>query len=183
MARQATTGLRTPIHTSLPVAPTDGQEIRYLADAANGIVWDLRYRAASASPYKWEVIGGSPLTASDDTGITTASAAYIDGSPAISIIAPLAGDYMIAHGMGQIDHTGADYAQSATQVNGTDGLGGTGVQEWGNSGNAVSSAAIERRVNAVTLSTTIKQRYKSNSGVASARFFRRWLRAMPVRVG
>src|SRR5262252_441821 len=50
-----------PLYTSLPASPVDGQVIDYLADATNGVVWRLRYRAASSSSYKWEFIGGPPL--------------------------------------------------------------------------------------------------------------------------
>ena len=44
--------------TSLPSSPIDGQECYYLADATAGVIWHLRYRAASASAYKWELVGG-----------------------------------------------------------------------------------------------------------------------------
>lgn len=41
--------------TSLPANPVDGQEIYFLADSTNGIIWHLRYRVASS---KWEYVGG-----------------------------------------------------------------------------------------------------------------------------
>jgi hypothetical protein len=49
--------------SSLPSSPYDGQEIYYSADPTNGVIWHLRYRSASAPPYKWELVGGPPLTA------------------------------------------------------------------------------------------------------------------------
>jgi hypothetical protein len=96
MARQIAPGFRTPIHTSLPASPVDGQEIRYLADAANGVIWTLRYRAGSSSAYKWEFVGGSPLIASLAAGspaFSSTSWAYVGSAPSIAI--PLAGDYLI----------------------------------------------------------------------------------------
>jgi hypothetical protein len=93
---------RIGIVTALPGSPVDGQEIYYLADATNGIVWHLRYRAFQAngttpnpSAYKWEFLGGAPLRANVDTDQTfTAAATYVDAAtvgPQITL--PLAGDY------------------------------------------------------------------------------------------
>jgi hypothetical protein len=92
-------GVGGPIYTSLPVSPGDGQEIRFLADAANGVVWNLRYRAASASIYKWEFVGGSALYAETVTNQNFASFSpnawgSIPNDPAITV--PLAGDYIVS---------------------------------------------------------------------------------------
>jgi len=73
---KASRGPKTPILTALPAVTNadDGLEINYLADAANGIVWRLRYRAFQAdgvtpnpSAYKWEYIGGPPLRFANGT--------------------------------------------------------------------------------------------------------------------
>jgi hypothetical protein len=51
--------------TSLPTtgpsggALVDGQECRYLADATNGVVWNLKYKSSAS---KWYFIGGSSLS-------------------------------------------------------------------------------------------------------------------------
>ena len=90
--------LRPPLVTALPGAPVDGQEIYYLADAANGITWHLRYRAASASTYKWETIGGGPLYAEDLNSGSVSGGTYADIATAPSLVLPLAGDYFIAFG-------------------------------------------------------------------------------------
>lgn len=88
-----------PHVTSLPVSPIDGQECKYLADATNGIVWHLRYRAASASTYKWEYVGGSGLYTAwsgdqsltvDNAGGTWRTYAFL---PSLSV--PFAGDYTV----------------------------------------------------------------------------------------
>lgn len=84
--------LPTPV-TTLPTAPTDGQEVYYVANATDGVTWHLRYRAASASAYKWEFVGGNDLRALGTTwaGNIGAAIANIPGGPSIS--APLSGDY------------------------------------------------------------------------------------------
>jgi len=83
--------------TSLPSSPTDGQEVYYVADATNGVVWHLRYRAGSSSSYKWEFVGGAELRAEVATGETVAvGASYIDfATVGPTVTAPLAGDYNI----------------------------------------------------------------------------------------
>lgn len=87
----------TKVYTSLPTSPDDGQELRFLADATNGVIWNLRYRAASASTYKWEFIGGQRLRALNSgahlnfstTGVGTYAA--VTNGPTLAV--PLAGDY------------------------------------------------------------------------------------------
>lgn len=88
-----------PVVTSLPGSPVDGQEVYYQADAgAPGIIWHLRYRAASPSLDKWECLGGAPLHASVDAAETTAATAYTGTQPATagpSITLPIPGTYDI----------------------------------------------------------------------------------------
>jgi hypothetical protein len=81
----------------LPASPVNGQEVYYLADAANGIVWHLRYRADSPLAYKWEVLGGSPLSAMGGGGTATTTAFSVPATP-VSVTVPLSGIYQIEHG-------------------------------------------------------------------------------------
>ena len=48
--------------TALPATPFDEQQIVYLADATDGVLWPFVYRSGSASDLKWEAAGPSPLT-------------------------------------------------------------------------------------------------------------------------
>lgn len=86
--------------STLPSSPVNGQEIYYQADGTNGVIWHLRYRAASASAYKWEFVGGGALTVS--TGAQVSNPTYptantwVDIGAAVSLPAlPLAGDYWV----------------------------------------------------------------------------------------
>lgn len=85
------------IVTSLPGSPTDGQEIYYVANTTNGVIWHLRYRSASASIYKWEFVGGPPLyseTLVQDDIVATGST-FVDASgPNLTV--PLSGEYLIS---------------------------------------------------------------------------------------
>jgi|GEM_PF-5745902 hypothetical protein len=94
---------RVPLVTVLPANPVDGQEVYFLADATNGVIWRLRYRAYQAdgttpnpSTFKWEVVGGAPLLSATDTTIRQLPAGtttYTALTGALSITVPLAGDY------------------------------------------------------------------------------------------
>ena len=87
--------LRPPAVSSLPASPVDGQECYFTADAANGVQWHLRYRAAASGPYKWEVIGGASLYAEVAAQQpVTGGGAFADPATAgPQITVPLAGDY------------------------------------------------------------------------------------------
>jgi hypothetical protein len=86
-----------PLVTSLPASPVDGQEVYYVADATNGVIWHLRYRAAAPGSYKWEMVGGSGLYVWDpaSTGNGAIQNAWTDGTDGAkpTITLPLAGDY------------------------------------------------------------------------------------------
>lgn len=173
--------LEPPV-TSLPATPQDGQVITYTADATNGISWLLRYRAASASAYKWEFVGGPPLFAEVTADETTASTSYTNlATTGPTVTVPLAGDYdvQIAHacyftaGSGQmlssyaIGVTAAVDADSAITAS-----GGTGFTD---------SASRKRRKTALAAATALQMKYRVTAGTGS--FNRRWIEALPVRVG
>jgi hypothetical protein len=93
-------GMGPPLVTSLPSNPLDGQEVYYLADAANGIIWHLRYRAASTSAYKWEIVGQPPPLFADWRGTSSGGAGYVAVPAAFTRVAlPLAGDYDVKAGL------------------------------------------------------------------------------------
>lgn len=87
--------------STLPASPVSGQEIYYQASgsmAASGITWHLRYNASSSSAYKWEFLGGSRLVSQDNAQAGPAAPSantWFDVGTAISITAPLSGDYLI----------------------------------------------------------------------------------------
>ena len=82
----------------MPVAPFDGQRVVFLADAAKGVVWDLVYRAASPSAYKWEAARGGALVAwvpgPATRGVASAIGDFVVPGP--SVVVPRAGDYVVA---------------------------------------------------------------------------------------
>jgi hypothetical protein len=110
-----------PVVTSLPASPADGQEVYYLADATNGVLWHLKYRAGSSSAYKWEFVGGSPLESYSSANAQTTgggslwSSQLSDGTSIVGVDLPLAGDYL-AEWNGMVGRAAAATTQTGIGV-------------------------------------------------------------------
>lgn len=172
-----------PLVTSLPSAPIDGQEIRYVADATNGVIWNLRYRAASSSLYKWEFVGGAPLSASTISGITgtISSTSFVSASGGnISVSLPLAGDYWTTTTILGTNNTGG-----AWWMGGLDGPGSTIVDQFcarlmTSSANYFQNGAASI-LRTFTSSGTVDMKYRVTSGIAT--IAERGFSLTPIRVG
>ena len=162
------------IGTSLPASPTDGQEYFYIADAANGIVWHLRYRAASSSPYKWEFVGGAALN-SDFLGAQSAAiGSWGSGLPQIAV--PRAGDYQ--------------FTFSATATPSAAGLIGLALYTSGvfvdtqSASQALAGEQILGRADVPQLAVPAGTVYQHGFYTAvAATFQRRYISVRPVRIG
>lgn len=176
-----------PLVTGLPAIPSDGQEICYQADAANGVVWRARYNAASASPYKWEIVGfGDGLRSQVDADQPTSSAAFVDLATAgPSVVVPLAGDYIIEFGCGMYTSTGAglsafmSFAMGATAAVSIDGIW---YQPSSNVGPQEITMQRSRKKTGILAGTAIVAKY-SSPGATTFNFNNRWMVVKPVRVG
>lgn len=173
--------------TSLPDNPTNGQEIFY--QAAQGVVWRLRYRSASPSDYKWEFLGGPALKVegvggrSYNTWESTSSVNYTTlTTPGPAVTVPLSGEY---------DVTG--YAQARQNTNGN-GAGiliwktGDGSPTWSTADSQIvtlgnySGSLSARRTLTMAGGDTTELRYASSQATSSAQFYNRSLYVTPVRV-
>ena len=122
--------------TAFPGSPVDGQQFDLIQDETIGVVWRFRYRAASASAYKWEFVGGPPLgtfTTADALTLYGANTAWflVPGGPSYTI--KRAGDYHI-----QINGGGS--VGSGSFMNGVS-VAGAYQTTSGTASNARSSAA------------------------------------------
>lgn len=169
--------------TALPPNPYDGQEVYFSADPTNGVNWHLRYRAASASAYKWEFVGGPPLTAQEDTDRDTGSTTFVELGTALRITAPLAGDYMAWH------TARCGYVAGGPGVGGTDATlylngvdTGAFASVWNDVAGVLSTAANAKRITVTTAGHVVDQRGKAPAGTTS-RFGRRSMSLTPIRVG
>jgi Repeat of unknown function (DUF5907)/Collagen triple helix repeat (20 copies) len=82
--------------TTLPASPIDGQEAILVDSVTNpSWQWRFRYNASSTSAYKWEFIGGAPITGIQiaPINVTLPSSALPLNTP--TVIVPRAGEYQI----------------------------------------------------------------------------------------
>lgn len=175
-----------PRVSSLPASPVDGQECCYVADATNGVLWHLCYNAASASAYKWEFVGGSPLLAESYALVST----YTTGSPAftfgpalaaLQITLPLAGDWIVQHAVNlqvvaNVNDWRAALFLSGSQI-GTGAMGATSTTMYG------ANLVQEQMRPGLTASTVLDVRITTNVASSTCQVYDRSLRAQPVRVG
>jgi hypothetical protein len=172
--------------TSLPGSPVDAQEVYYVADATNGVIWHLRYNAGSASAYKWEFVGGPNLYAEVQTGEGTASATFADlATVGPSITVPLAGDYLVSIGVRINATTAAVYGRMSFAVGGTaaavnDSAEATSINGTSGLYDYMSAFQTTRKL-AVAAAAAIVAKY--NAGGATATFQNRRLLVAPIRVG
>lgn len=176
--------LAAPVVTVLPSNPQDGQAIDYLADATNGVVWRLKYRAASASGSKWEFVGGPPMYDAVDTNESTASATYVDlATVGPSITVPLAGDYIFdLSSQITTSTTSAAFAMASLKIGAAATVDNDAIQDQTPVA-AAATRSMARRIkrNVSAASTVCKLQYRSSTGTAT--FGRRALQITPVRVG
>jgi hypothetical protein len=183
----------TSFVTTLPASPVDGQEVYYQSTTAGtgggatdtmatvGAVWHLRYRAASASAYKWEVVGASPMQVGVDASETTTSTSYAalaTAGPAITL--PLAGDYLVSvaartYGTTQNGSGYMSYDKGATGALDIDGFG------WDNEiVNGSSDYRYVSRKQSGLSAVTLTAKYRTSAGTSY--FYRRSLTITPIRV-
>lgn len=166
--------------SSLPGSPADGQEVYYLADGTNGIIWHLRYRAAASGSYKWEFLGGSDLVhmvdASEATGTANTWVNLATNGPLITL--PLAGDY-------DIDVSARALADTATQ-HCYIGLAYGDTSPFAQFISYINASGYvmlgsPRRITGASAAAVLKERYYANT--TGLQFAVRILKVRPVRVG
>jgi hypothetical protein len=169
--------------TTPPVSPVDGDLWDFPADATNGVIWRFRYRAASASAYKWEFIGGPPLTAfiAADETIATANAWTDLPTVGPQVAVPRAGDYW-AWG-----HVTMNNATAGTTLllgitlnagNPLDPLQASANAAVANYG--VALAISGGRISGAATSDQIRMRYWANN--ANLHGLKRSISVLPIRV-
>lgn len=173
-----------PLVSVLPSNPFDGQEIYYqsAAMAANGEIFHLRYRAASASGNKWESISGSKLVTQGVSGSTTSATPTPVGT---GITVPLAGDYDVEWG-GMFGRTISTewnhiymYAGDGTRV--TQGLYWTRATT-GAADLQIPMSGIER-IAGIAAGAVWKHRIANSNAAGQVNLNGGWIAMKPVRVG
>lgn len=177
--------------TDLPSDPRDKQEVFYLADGANGVVWHLAYRANAPSSPKWVYLGGPPLFAHVPDFESRTSATYGDlATVGPSITLPLAGDYDFEYGATTYSNpntAGMWAARMSLSIGGAAAVDADAMwleHEGTDAASEMISVAetTRRRKTGLAASDAVVAKYASD-GVADRYWFERWLAVRPVRVG
>jgi hypothetical protein len=153
--------------TTLPASPVDGQEA-ILVDSVTSpsYTWRFRYNAGGGT-YKWEFVGGAPMTMAVDASQSTASATLVDlATVGPSLTVPRAGIYSVQASCGLAQGAGGPTYSAGFQVINTDivantMLNGAGAG-WAGSAFGLSYSAT------VTAGTTFKMQYFTASAVATS---------------
>ena len=174
-----------PVLIALPASPVSGQEISYLADATNGVVWRLKYRSASASVYKWEFIGGPPLFAEVTANEATSSTTYVALATAGPVVTlPLAGDYDVAVGAQIISGAAAGAVASMSYDIGATAAVQADAAELSSTftgGDRIQGNVMRERRKTGLAAVALTAKYRTSA--ANGTFNSRWMRVTPVRVG
>lgn len=176
-----------PRVTALPASPYDGQECYFVANAANGVLWHLRYNAASSSPLKWEVVGGPPLY-NEYLSLETFNSFGANAWGGITVndpqvVVPLAGDY-IARQNATLTANAQGTLFLGTRVGATDPSTLTSTWVYNDPDHISGGAPVteRRKLLAVPAGTTIRQRYQTSNAANLSRGAAA-LEVEPVRVG
>lgn len=176
---------QTPLVTTLPASPVDAQEVYLQADATNGVIWELRYNAGSASAYKWEFIGGSPLynevTADDSIDSTTYGEIATHG-PAIPL--PRIGDYDVTIGANFYNlAAGTQQVYYSFALSGVAGAvdGDAIVASLTSAGGPGRGNYMRAKRKTFTTVQTVVAQYRVQSA-AGGHVFDRWMSIRPIRL-
>jgi hypothetical protein len=172
-----------PFVTALPITANNGDEIRFLADDANGIVWHLRYRSSAPSDYRWEFIGGSSLfdVVDTDEAISSGYAVYKDlGTAGPTVTVPAAGEYRLRLGV-RIMHSGTDVCAMGWETDSTAASDANAIYTNVNGSGSRVHHSREYDTLEFVAGDVVTAKYLTNSGTAN--FVHRTMSLIPVRVG
>lgn len=172
------------VSTTMPSVRYDGMLVTLIADATAGIEWVFRFRAASASAYPWEFVGGAPLRSTIDTGETCSSATYTNlatNGPAIA--APRPGEYECIFGVEAV-LAATTNAFAAIAIDGVSATDATRIAFTNLVATPTLVASSSRAVPIAVLAAgdIVKIQYRGNSATTQTFEFR-WIWLRPLRVG
>lgn len=172
-----------PYVTSLPTPPFDGFEVFYAANATTGVIWHLRYRAGGGT-YKWEHVGGGPLSAEVQTDATATATSY--GAPATgtagpAITIPLAGDYVVSFGGGSLNSSALDLSFISPTRGSATAVDTDAIRHGEAAANQENTSARSVLMTGLTATQAVTLQYRVTGGTMTTR--NRWVQLLPRRVG
>ena len=169
--------------TKLSETATDGDECYALADATNGVMLRLRFRAASTSPYRWERVGGPPLFHNLLTAETqTATGAWGDlATVGPTVTVPFAGDYLVSCSSRAINTNAAGQRSHMGVAQGAGTPAQFGVQDIAATNQQATVSHVGHLLTGIAALTELRARYFSVSNGTTFDF--RTLTVTTVRLG
>lgn len=134
------------IGLALPNTPDDGQEFNLVVE--DGLVWKVRYRAASSLPYKWEFVGGGAHAGVEATDVNAAGA----HGPTLGL--PYDGIFVVTYGHETYISGGAGDSTLTLRQNGA-GVSGPADGSGGDPGVHYSEDAADRHASLLTVAEVI----------------------------
>lgn len=178
---------RPALVTSLPSSPTDGDEVYYLADATNSVIWHLRYRSAAPGSYKWEFVGGGRKRSELFTpGSTTSTSAVDFPGAGLAVTAPLKGDYHVEFHTIYGHNVGTAFGIIAVKVGAAAALVDQGVLAQTEVANCNVAITTTVDLTVPAASTVLKMQYWTASNtmtINNAVGNSAYMMVHPVRVG
>lgn len=177
-----------PLVTSLPSNAIDGQEVRYLANNTNGIIWNFRYRAGSSSSYKWEFIGGQRLGQEGVGGNTwgtwlstnSLTTVALSGGPSVTI--PLAGDYEVVGQANAYNAAGDSLIGFTLATAGGTGWSFLDAMHYGFTSYQGITITGQKTITGLSANSIVSQYYAVSNVSAPGYFYNRNLWVKPIRV-
>jgi hypothetical protein len=164
--------------------PYDGMRMRIAIDGVAGIEWGFRYRANSASAFKWEFIGGPWQKAQ----LPSFNALVCDGAyhnVGFGVIATRQGDYAVRWSSGVYNATavvGNVYVTTALGVGSvTPRNDGASVQHLTTASASIFVAVMDTHIVNVATGQGIYEIYQATSGM-SVQLGNRVLSIQPIRI-
>jgi hypothetical protein len=181
------------LESTLPSSPVDGQEVYYQASGTmntDGIVWHLRYDAASASSYKWEFVGGSKIVSVNNTSEqnTSSSVWHNIATQGPTVTLPLAGDYLISIAASIQTSNGSANTIAIGLVVGDNNPAAQDQAihqplNFANAQNSWTQSFLETTKTSQSANTAWKMRYYTAAVTSGVFFASRRISLTPIRVG
>lgn len=171
----------SPISGGPPGSPNDGDIWIATGVDGAGARWSFQYNAGSASAYKWEFIGGPPITA-DNAAQVSGITSTVDIPLDPNLTAPRAGDYTYSFGV-RVTPTATSIAVYVVPKFGATAIDSTNQALFyapPTVGGSSVTLGKQRRANGVAASALV-QLYAHVSG-GSADILERTLSLTPIRI-
>lgn len=172
-------GSTPPIVTALPANPQFGDVVTYIADATNGVAWNLQYDASGT--YPWKFIGGAPLTADTTVGVTgfTSTTMSLLASNNLSLTLGLPGEYWTTTTLLGLQNTSGAWWMASINGPGSAAVDQYAARVTAPTTNVYLNASQSAK-RTFTSSGTVDLRHRVTGGIAE--FYERGFSLTPIRV-